>query len=86
MKTFTIRGISPELDTRLKAAAKGQSMSVNQWILKLLRESVGLEKEIRYTREYHDLDELFGSWSEEEYEEFEQSQAEFQKIDGEMWK
>ena len=86
MKTFTLRGIEDALDARLKAAAKEESMSINQWILKTLRQVVGLEKDPFHTKRNHDLDNLFGTWDEEEFKEFQRTQASFEKIDEEMWK
>lgn len=85
MKTFTIRGIDEELHSQLKASAKSESISVNRWILKTLRQIMGLEKERNHTRKYHDLDFLFGAWNEDDYRAFQESQETFQKIDAEIW-
>lgn len=85
MKTFTIRGIDEELHSKLKARAKSEAISVNRWILKTLRQVMGLEKERDHTRVYRDLDFLFGTWSEDEYRAFQESQETFQKIDEEIW-
>lgn len=86
MKTFTIRGIDEELHSSLKESADSESVSLNQWILRVLRQVVGLGKQRDHTQENHDLDYLFGIWSEEDYRLFEESQESFRKIDGEIWR
>jgi len=86
MKAITIRGVDEILEKKLKGAAKDKSVSVNQFILNSLRKSLGLEKDKSHTREYNDLDFLFGSWTNKEFEAFEKTQKDFQSIDSEMWK
>lgn len=86
MKVITIRGVDNQLEKKLKGAAKKESVSVNQFILKSLRKTLGLEKERSHTKEFNDLDFLFGTWSDEEYKSFEKTQKDFQTIDSEMWK
>jgi|APSaa5957512493_1039668.scaffolds.fasta_scaffold102714_1 plasmid stability protein len=86
MKAITIRGVDNNLEKKLKVAAKSGSLSVNQLILNSLRKSLGLEKDKIHTREYTDLNFLFGKWTEEEYEAFEKTQKDFQSIDAELWK
>jgi plasmid stability protein len=86
MKTVTIRGIDDKLAERIKSAAAAAATSVNQWVLTVLREATGLKKPPRHTKIYHDLDQLFGAWTDEEWEEFQKSQARFESIDEEMWR
>lgn len=85
MKSFPLRGLDNELDATLKKESKKSKLSINQLILNILREKLGLSKERRHTQEYDDLDFLFGTWSEAEFVEFEATQAEFNKIDDELW-
>lgn len=86
MKVITVRGVDKNLEKKLKGAAKDESLSVNQFILKALRKMLGLEKEQIHTKEFNDLNFLFGSWSDKEFELFEKTQKDFQNIDTEMWK
>ena len=86
MKTITIRGVDSQLDSLLKKTAKKEFLSVNQFLLNSLRKMMGLEKDNIHTKEYHDLDFLFGTWSEEEFIEFQKSQTDFNKIDEDLWK
>ena len=86
MKAITIRGVDKDLENKLKGTAKSESLSVNQLILNSLRKSLGLEKNKIHTRQYSDLNFLFGKWTEDEYEAFEKTQKNFQSIDAELWK
>jgi len=86
MKAITIRGVDKDLENKLKGTAKSESLSVNQLILNSLRKSLGLGKNKIHTRQYSDLNFLFGKWTEDEYEAFEKTQKNFQSIDAELWK
>ena len=85
MKSFPLRGLDEELDATLKKVSKKTSLSINQLILNILREKLGLSKKKTHTQEYDDLNFLFGTWSEAEFAEFEATQVEFNKIDDELW-
>jgi hypothetical protein len=67
MKAVTIRGVDNELSEKLKTMAKKQGKSVNQLTIELIKNSLGLQKEKKFSREYDDLDDLFGRWSEDEF-------------------
>ena len=84
MKAITIRGIDEETDSRLRKKAEESGDSINTTILKLLRKSLQLDKDKPYP-EYHDLDSLAGTWSEEERAEFEKTQEGFSQIDKDLW-
>mgnify|MGYP000029378839 CR=1 FL=1 len=86
MKAITIRGVDKDLEGKLKSVAKSGTLSVNQLILNSLRKSLGLEKDKIHTKEYTDLNFLFGKWTDDEYEAFEKTQKNFQSIDAELWK
>ena len=85
MKSFPLRGLDEELDVTLKKVSKKTSPSINQLILNILREKLGLNKKKTHTQEYDDLNSLLGTWSEGEFAEFEATQIEFNKIDDELW-
>ena len=85
MKAVTIRGIEPEISEKLKSIATKQGKSVNQLMLEFIKKNLGLEKEKKYSREYHDLDDLFGTWSDEEYERIEGKISRERQIDQELW-
>ena len=85
MATMTLRGIDDTIAQALKERARREDTSVNTLLLKILRESLGLEKK-RRTAVYHDLDHLAGTWSAQECDEFLAATAVFEKVDKEMWK
>ncbi len=86
MGSVSIRGIDENLAALLKEAAAGEHKSVNQFVLEILKKQVGLEKEKRFTREWHELDALFGRWSEEEFSRIQGKINEERRIDEELWK
>lgn len=85
MTTMTLRGIDEKTADALKERAKREGTSVNAVTLRLLRESLGLDKKSR-TVIYDDLDHLAGTWSREEAAEFERNTAVFEKVDEDIWK
>jgi hypothetical protein len=85
MKNITIRGIDDRLDQALKTIAGRDARSVNQLVLDVLRERFGLAKAARHSTRHHDLDGLFGAWSEEEYLEVQGAVEEQRTLDPELW-
>ena len=85
MKAITIRGIDSELSEKLKQTAKRDNKSVNQLTLELIQESLGLKKDKTFSKEYDDLDELFGRWSEDEFNAIEKKIVNERSIDPEIW-
>jgi plasmid stability protein len=85
MATMTLRGIDERIAEALKERAKQEGTSVNSVTLRLLQESLGLEKRKR-SAVYTDLDHLAGTWSREDAAEFERHTAVFEQVDEEIWK
>ena len=81
MKTITIRKIDDQLAELLKQKARKEQKSVNQLLLDIIRGSLGLLKEKVTLAEYHDLDHLFGQWSEEEFDNIQGKIKHIRKID-----
>ena len=84
MSTICLRGIDETVKERLKHEASQAGISVNALILKFIHKAIG-QGATRH-RQYHDLDQFAGSWSEEEAAQFLTSISDFEKIDEEMWK
>jgi len=72
MKTITIRGIDSSVASKLKQVAKNEKKSVNQLVLDMVKQNIGMQKRKKYTKKYDDPDHLFGIWTD----------AEFDKIQG----
>jgi plasmid stability protein len=84
MKAVTLRNLPPQLDRTIRERAKKKGVSVNKVVIGLLQEHLG-ESERKMVRQYHDLDELAGSWSKQEAEAFDRALAKQRGIDLEMW-
>jgi hypothetical protein len=85
MKTMTIRGLEPSLIDKMKENAKSQNKSLNQFVIDTLKLHMGVKKEKKFTAIYHDLDHLFGRWSDKEFEKIQGKIDSERKIDKELW-
>ena len=85
MKALTVRGLDTSIADKLKETAKKQDKSVNQLILDTIKKSLGEEKEKRFTAVHHDMDHLFGKWSQAEFETIQGKIDSERKIDEELW-
>jgi hypothetical protein len=86
MKSFTVRGIDDALDEKLKEKARESGMSINQFVINVLKEQLGLKKRKKYTAVHSDLDHLFGKWSEEEFQRIQGKIDAERAVDAELWK
>jgi len=85
MTTMTLRGIDDTIAKSLKDMARREDTSVNAVMLRIIKESLGIDKKQRHTV-YDDLDHLAGTWSAQDAAEFESATAVFEKVDEDMWK
>ena len=86
MKSISLRGIDEELALRLKQEAEAARKSLNQYVLETIKRHVGLENERQFTRVYHDLDHLFGRWSDDEFNMIQGKIDAERLIDSELWR
>ena len=85
MKTITVRGIDSVLSEKMKQAAKQEGKSVNQVVIDTMKQHFGMIKEKKFTVVYHDLDHIFGRWSQEEFDKIQGKIDTERKIDKELW-
>lgn len=85
MGNISLRGLDEELTLKLQQTAREEGKSVNQVVLDTLRRCFGLDKAKRFTRVYNDLDALFGTWSQEEFERIQGSVDQGRTVDPELW-
>lgn len=85
MKAITIRGVEPDVAKKLKITASEQNKSVNQLVIEFIKKNLGIEKEKKYSREYTDLDGLFGTWDNDEYTAIQNKTNHERQIDQELW-
>jgi plasmid stability protein len=85
MRSITIKGIEPEVAQKLKQIAAKQGKSTNQLALEIIKKSLQREKNTKYSIEYTDLDHLFGTWSDEEFQIIAGKINRERIIDRELW-
>ena len=85
MKQLTIRGVGEKEHTAIKDQADRKGMSINRYVLSIIREAVGLGSEKPSQKIFHDLDHLAGTWDQEELEEFERNLSLQREIDKDLW-
>ena len=81
---FNLRGLSSEVMATLKREAEKQNISVNSLILTFIRNSIGYSHTVKKPT-HHDLDQLAGTWSAMDAEEFAVNTENFEKIDEDLW-
>ena len=85
MGSISIRGVDDQLASLLKQKAAASKKSVNQQVLDILRGSLGLTKTKKFTQRHHDIDHLFGTWSDEEFAIIQGQIDTERRIDAELW-
>lgn len=81
MKALTVRNVPPALAEALDAERRRRGGSLNQTVLDLLSQSLGVG-----VRRSNGLASLAGTWTEEEARSFEESLAPFGTVDPELWR
>jgi len=85
MKAITIRGIDSSVASKLKQVAKNEKKSVNQLVVDMIKQHIGMLKTKKYTKKYDDLDHLFGIWTDAEFNKIQGIIDGQRKIDRELW-
>jgi plasmid stability protein len=87
MHQLTIRGFDDRLQRRIRETARADGTSLNRAALKLLRRGAGLEEGGDPSRAIGDaLDDLIGTWTDEEAHELEEAIKDFELIDDDVWR
>lgn len=81
MKTLTVRNVPPELGSALDAEKRRRGQSLNQTVIDLLKQSLGVGR-----RRSNGLARFGGDWIEEEYREFKEATKVFEEVDEEIWR
>lgn len=87
LKQLTVRGLDDDIVQELHRIAQEEGLSLNQSVRKLLRRGLS-QPDNRDDGGVigNSLDDLFGTWSAEEADEFDRAVAHFAVIDEEMWR
>ncbi len=83
MKQITIRNVTPDLEKALRKEQHRRATTLNQIVLDLLKKALGMESAGGFN---NGLGKLAGTWSEEEFQEFDKNVEIFEQIDEELWK
>lgn len=78
-KQITIRGVTPELDLRLKELARQRGESVNATLLYVLRQVLDVNERRKRLERYV-------TWSDEDAEQLDRALAEQRQIDDDAWR
>lgn len=81
MKSVSIRNLREKTYERIRQAATERGISINRMIVQTLDRSFRPEKQL----EFDDLDDLLGTWSQEDFEQFSSFLDEQRAIDDELW-
>lgn len=83
MKTMTIRNVSADLAAALQEEKSRRGLSLNRTVLALMREALGVSDGAERS---NGLRRLAGTWTEDEFSEFERAIEPFGEIDEEVWR
>ena len=78
---MTLRRIPDKVNRKLHEVARKEAKSLNRVALEALERGLGISDE---QVEYHDLDDLAGTWVEDP--EFDRVIGEMDRVDPELWK
>jgi len=82
MTHLTVRNVPKDLAQALQEEKRARGSSLNQTVLDLLGQSLGVGAGGRRT---NGLGRLAGTWTAAEHQDFEQAVAMFEQIDQELW-
>lgn len=82
MSQITLRQIPDILDKQLRSLASKNKTSLNKIVLSLLMKDLGLSVNSGKKR---DLTDLWGTWTRNQYDEFQKNTEDFSQIDPELW-
>lgn len=85
---LTIRGIGPRVAAEIRRIAKEQGVSLDRAAQMLLERGAGIEPQKKPAPKTigHDLDHLFGTWTDEEATAFLESIRSCEQVDEDLWK
>ena len=83
MEHLTIRNVPADLGERLREEKRLRGRSLNQTVLDLLSQALGLQDPGPRS---NGLRALAGTWSAEDQAEFERAVADTERIDEELWR
>ena len=83
MQHLTVRNLPPKLAQALEQEKRRRGLSLNQTIIDLLSQSLGVTAG---QKRRNGLARLAGTWTKEEHERFEAAISATEQIDPELWR
>jgi plasmid stability protein len=83
MRYLTVRDVPLDVAKALRTEARQHAKSLNQTVIDLLRQALGLSWN---SPGGNGLEKLAGTWSQEALDQFERATAVFEHIDEEEWR
>lgn len=84
-RRLTIQDMDPDSIRWIEREAKRRGIRPEELVIQLIRRGIDLEQEHDELVEYHDLDNLAGTWDDAETEQFLQNISDFEKVDNDLW-
>jgi hypothetical protein len=85
MATISVRGLKPELLSKLKQQARSEGIGLSTLVVRLLQVRSGATQESA-ARGFVDLEALAGTWNAPQAQAFERATAPFSQVDSLLWK
>jgi hypothetical protein len=86
MHQLTIRGFDEALERRIRDLARREGISLNRAVMRLLRRGAGLDPDAaRATVVGSSLDDLIGTWSDEDERQLRSALRDLEQVDEGMW-
>jgi hypothetical protein len=86
IRQVTIRGLAPEVAAAIRRISRDEGISMNKAALKLLSRGANLDRAPESRVIGHDLDHLFGTWTEADAAAFLRSIQSCEQVDEDFWK
>ncbi len=86
MSNLSVRGVNDSAVAKIKDEAKSRGMSLNAYLVELIQRNAGITAKGGRHSLYRDLDDLAGTWTREDAQDFAESQRAFETVDEELWR
>jgi hypothetical protein len=83
MRHLTVRNVPLDLGAALQREKRRRGSSLNQTVIDLLRQSLGVGRD---APRRSGLAQLAGTWSAEEHARFESAVADLERLDADLWR
>jgi hypothetical protein len=86
MSNLSVRGVDDPAVSKLKDEARSRGMSLNAYLVELIQRNAGIAAKGGRHPLHRDLDDLAGTWTDEDARDFDESQRAFETVDEDLWR